>query len=103
MSDSILSPVSKLSFITTMLQKVRSVPAPAPIAPPMKSTASFICSADMVLVPWSSSDAVRCASPSFSRGSDDVPARTSSRIVTAGCSWCMTTTTCRPLGRVWIS
>jgi hypothetical protein len=51
MSDSILRPVSKLSFITTMLRKVRSVPAPAPIAPPMKSTASFISSADIVFVP----------------------------------------------------
>ena len=51
MSDSICRPVSKLSFITTMLKKVRSVPAPAPIAPPMKSMASFISSADIVVVP----------------------------------------------------
>ena len=51
MSDSMRSPASKLSFITTMFTKVRSVPAPAPIAPPMKSTASFICSADLVVVP----------------------------------------------------
>ena len=51
MSDSMRMPVSKLSFITTMLTKVRSVPAPAPIAPPMKSIASFISCADLVVVP----------------------------------------------------
>ena len=51
MSDSIRKPASKLSFITTMFAKVRSVPAPAPIAPPMKSMASFISSADFVVVP----------------------------------------------------
>jgi len=51
MSDSIRSPASKLSFITTMFTKVRSVPAPAPIAPPMKSIASASSSADMVVVP----------------------------------------------------
>ena len=32
MSDSIRRPTSKLSFITIMLTKLRSVPAPAPIA-----------------------------------------------------------------------
>ena len=47
MSDSIRMPGSKLSFITTMLTKLRSLAAPAPIAPPMESMASFICSADL--------------------------------------------------------
>jgi hypothetical protein len=51
MSDSMRMPVSKLSFITTMCAKVRSVPAEAPIAPPMKSMASFISCADLVAVP----------------------------------------------------
>ena len=41
MSDSIFSPLSKLSFITSMLTKLRSVPAPAFAPPPMKSIASF--------------------------------------------------------------
>ncbi len=50
-SDSMRIPFSKLSFITTMLQKVRSVAAPAPIAPPMKSIASFISSAVLLFVP----------------------------------------------------
>ena len=44
-------PFSKLSFITTMLQNVRSVAAPAPIEPPMKSISSFICSAVFDFVP----------------------------------------------------
>ena len=34
-----------------MLTKVRSVPAPAPIAPPMKSIVSFSSLADFVVVP----------------------------------------------------
>jgi hypothetical protein len=37
--------------MTTMFTYVRSVPAPAPIAPPMKSMASFISAADCVVVP----------------------------------------------------
>jgi len=51
MSDSMRRPVSKLSFITIMLTKVRSDPAPAPISPPMKSIASFISSDDIDVVP----------------------------------------------------
>ncbi len=86
MSDSMRMPFSKLSFITTMLTNVRSVPAPAPIAPPMKSTASFISSADFVVVPWSRSDASRCTRPSLPLGSDAVPVRTRRRMVTTGCS-----------------
>ena len=51
MSDRIRIPVSKLSFMTTMLQSVRSVPAPAPIEAPMKSTSSLISCDDFVVVP----------------------------------------------------
>ena len=50
-SDSIRRPFSKLSFITSMLMKLKSVPAPALISPPMKSIASFISCADFVVVP----------------------------------------------------
>ena len=65
MSDSMRRPVSKLSFITTMLMKLRSVPAPAPIAPPMKSIASFSSLADLPPSPCVSSDAASCARPSL--------------------------------------
>ena len=47
MSESMRRPGSKLSFMTTMLTKLRSVPAPAPIAPPMKSIASLSSLADL--------------------------------------------------------
>ena len=46
MSDSIRMPGSKLSFITIMLTKLRSLAAPAPIRPPMESMASFSSLAD---------------------------------------------------------
>ena len=42
---------SRLSFITTALMNVRSVPAPAPIAPPIESIVLAICSAVFVVVP----------------------------------------------------
>ena len=103
MSDSMRRPTSKLSFITIMLTKLRSVPAPAPIAAPMKSIASFSSVADWSSVPCVSSEAVRSARPSLSFGSSAPPARTIIRMLTTGCSWWSTTTTCRPLGsvRIW--
>ena len=51
MSDSMRMPASKLSFMTTMFRYVRSVAAPAPIAPPMESIASLSSPADLVSVP----------------------------------------------------
>ena len=101
MSDSIRRPVSKLSFITTMLTKVRSVPAPAPIAPPMKSIASFISLADLV-----AGALRRAATPPAPPGraclSDRARRRRarSCRMLTTGCSWCSTATTCSPFGSV---
>src|SRR5260370_34327933 len=64
----------------------------------MKSISSFNWIAVAVVVPWSSSEAVKCARPVFPFGSSELPAPTSSRMLTTGCSWCETATMRRPLG-----
>ena len=87
----------------TVLTKLRSVPAPEPSSPPMKSISSAICPADLVCVPWSSSAEVSIARPSLPLGSWAAPARISIRALTTGCSSWLTSTTCSPLGRVRIS
>ena len=69
----------------------------------MKSIASAIWAAERVVVPWSSRADVSIASPSFPFGSWAAPARMSMRADTTGCSFWLTSTTWRPLGRVWIS
>src|SRR6185503_18929246 len=96
-------PVWNESFITIALTNDRSVAAPVPRSPPMKSIWSAICCAVRVVVPWSSSDAIRFATPPFPFGSCAEPAPTSRRMLTAGCSWCSTATTRMPLGRERIS
>ncbi len=87
MSDSIRRPVSKLSFITTTLTKVRSVPAPAPIAPPMKSIASFISLADLRGRALVEQRRREVGEPGLVARIDATPpARTIIRMLTTGCS-----------------
>ena len=83
-----------------VLAKDRSVPAPVPSPPPMKSMMSAISAALRVVVPWSRSVATISATPGLSAGSCAEPARTSMRTLTTGCSFWRTTTTCRPFGSV---
>ena len=78
--------VVAIGVITIMLTKLRSVPAPAPIRAPMKSTASLSSVADWFSVPCVSSAAVRSARPDLSLGSSAPPARTIIRMLTIGCS-----------------
>ena len=48
-SDTRSSAKFRLSFITTAWMKLRSDPAPVPIAPPIESIALAICSADFAM------------------------------------------------------
>ena len=98
-SERMRKPVSKLSFITTMLTKLRSVPAPAPSAAPMKSTVSCSSFADRPPAPCVSTDAASSARPFLPFGSSAPPARTIIRMLMTGCSWCSTATTCKPFGQ----
>ena len=79
-------PTSKLSFMTSTVADVTSLPAPVSSAPPMESIASAISRALRVAVPWFSSDATSAAVPALPGGSYAAPARTRRRIVTSGCS-----------------
>ena len=63
-SDSSSKPTPKLSFMTTTLAKLRSLPAPAPSSPPIESIVSAICCGRL-----SSSCPGRAAQP----GSDATP------------------------------
>ena len=81
-----LKPRPRLSFITTMLMKLRSVPAPAPISPPTKSIVSLSSPADLPPAPCVRSDATSCARPCLPFGSSAPPARTIIRMLTTGCS-----------------
>ena len=93
-------PTSKLSFMTSTVADVTSLPALVSSAPPIESMASAISFALRVAVPWFNSDATREAVPPLPGGSYAPPARTIRRIVTSGCSWCITTITCIPFGSV---
>ena len=82
--------------------KLRSAPAPVPIAPPIESTAFAICSAVFVVVPWSSSVAASAATPGLvvgilrGAGTDDQPHAHRRLLVVRD-----TAMTCRPLARVF--
>ena len=83
--------------------KLRSVPAPVPSAPPMKSIVSAMSSALRLPAPWSSSVAVIIARPCLPLGSCAAPARMIIRTLIAGCSFWLTSTTCMPLASLRIS
>ena len=85
------------------LTKLRSLPAPVPSTPPMKSMVSAICSAVRLPAPWSSSVAVSIATPSLFLGSCAAPALMIMRTLIEGCSFWLTSTTCRPLASLRIS
>ena len=102
MSDSMRRPVSKLSFITTMLTK-RQIGAGAGAHGAADEIDRVVELAGRLAssCPESSSDAASSRQPGLPFGSSAPPARTIIRMLTTGCSWCSTATTCSPLGSVW--
>ena len=85
-SDRMRRPVSKLSFMTIMLTKLRSVPAPAPSAAPMKSTVSLQLVGRLPARALREHRRRQLGQAVLAAGSSAPPARTIMRMLMTGCS-----------------